>query len=223
MLRRHSARTERIRHERHLTGSRMVVGLRRQVVSARAVDGPAGTAPRRPAPGAQVAAPAYPRGADPPDVTFPTGPPAYGTTRTRSTAPRRARSTAKARRMPGRGIWPGRAGTEKDERVRDRVVGLCLCRVVLPPGHPGRRLRLHRRSQIKRSKGRSGATGWPSPASSSASAAGLVVLGLILTASHHNTNGVVIPGPSPDCWASAVPSTRQSGAHACKVCSMVPR
>ena len=32
--RRHSAQTERSRHERHLTGSRMVVGLRRQVVPA---------------------------------------------------------------------------------------------------------------------------------------------------------------------------------------------
>ena len=37
----HSARTERSRHERHLTGSRMVVGIGRQVVSARAVDGSA--------------------------------------------------------------------------------------------------------------------------------------------------------------------------------------
>ena len=38
MLAGHTAHGERSRHERHRTGSRMVVGLRRQVVPARAVD-----------------------------------------------------------------------------------------------------------------------------------------------------------------------------------------
>ena len=141
----HSAHTERSRHERHLTGSRMVVGIRRQVVSARAVDGAARTArPGRDVGARRSSSPASPRGqtAAYGAGSTPPGCPSYGA------APYRAGRPVPAPSGYGAGIrtrTAGAAGHAEDERARrSRRSICCMCRAVLPPRRPGRHLRLRR-------------------------------------------------------------------------------